>query len=678
MRRSIALVTAAGLLPIIALSGAFGVATLLAERAAVRNGADAAASFVATIAAVRLGDGMREVDMIAQSPAFDGPIDVERFRTLALRLRNTSNNWRYLSIADADGQRLVDVPAPMGGKLGPVIDMASLKQAVATRRPVVGNVLVGPSRRYAFAVRAPVVRTGTVRYVVSAVIPAEAAGALLQSRPLPPGWRAAVVDGAGNVVATSAPSATSVGERVSAAGFRARQSGKPGFYLMTRRDGTEGLATWRPIAGTNWSAHVSAPVASYAVANKNAWILLAAVVIIALVLLALIVRLLAHEMRLFRAREEAAVQRQRLEAIGRLTGGIAHDFNNLLQPVMGGLDLLSRRLKDDEKAQRHIALAMAGAERARALVARLLAFSRQQSLASAPVDIARMLGGLEDLLDRSITPAVRLEIALPDSLPLVEADVTQLELAVLNLAINARDAMAEGGTIRITAEPLEVAQADDLEPGHYVAISVSDTGVGMDEVTMRKAIDPFFTTKSADKGTGLGLSMVHGFALQSGGALRLQSRPGTGTTATLVMPVAADQSREQKPVADRPSHSKAAILLVDDDQHVRRSIADLLREAGHAVSEAGSVDQALALFDTGLAVDLVITDFLMPDRNGAELCRELELRDPGLPILLITGNEAMAEEAGLHGPRLVKPFRADELLSQVAALLAGPTPAVPA
>lgn len=497
MRRSIALVTAAGLLPIIALSGAFGIITLRAERAAVRNGADAATRAIATLASVRLTDGLHEVNMIAQSPAFDGPIDDERFRTLAMRLQHAQSNWRVLSVADPSGKRLLDVPSPIGGRPGgPAIDMASLKQAVETRKPLIGNVMRGPLGNYAFAVRAPVIRGGQVRYIVSAVVPAQAAARLLQFRPLPAGWRAGIIDGTGRVIASTVADPKLIGTAASEAGRAARKSGKPGFYDVKRSDGSAAIATWQPIAGTNWSAHLSVPVASYATAMTGAWTLLGIVIILCLALVAVLVRLLAHEMHLFSAREAAAVQHQRLEALGRLTGGVAHDFNNLLQPVIGGLDLLSRRVHGDEKAKSYVELAMVGAERARALVARLLAFSRQQALASAPVDVGHMLVDIENLLERSISPAT-LHVEIADGLPLVQADASQLELAILNLAINARDAMADGGTVTIAAEAIDVTKANDLASGRYVAINVSDTGTGMDEATIRHAIDPFFTTKPA-------------------------------------------------------------------------------------------------------------------------------------------------------------------------------------
>jgi signal transduction histidine kinase/CheY-like chemotaxis protein len=678
MRRPIALVIAAGLLPIIALSGAFGIITLRAERVAVRNGADAATRAIATLASVKLTDGMHEVNMIAQSPAFDGSIDDKRFRTLAMRLQHAQANWRFLSVADPSGRRLLDVPEPIGGQEGgPVIDMASLRQAVATRRPVVGNIMRGPLGNYAFAIRAPVIRDGQVRYVVSAVIPAQAATRLLKFRELPPGWRVGLLDGTGRVIASTTTDPEVIGSVASEAGRAARRSGRTGFYDVTRSDGSAAIAIWQPIAGTNWSAHLSVPVAAYAPATTRAWTLLGMVMIICVALVAALTRLLVNELRQLQARETAAVQHQRLEALGRLTGGVAHDFNNLLQPVMGGLDLLSRRVQGDEKALGYIALAMTSAERARSLVARLLSFSRQQPLTSAPVDVGRMLSDIEHLLERSISPAT-LEVKIAEGLPLIQADASQLELAILNLAINARDAMPDGGTVAIAAAIIDVTKADDLASGRYVAISVTDTGTGMDAATIRHAIDPFFTTKPADKGTGLGLSMVHGFAVQSGGALRLSSTPGVGTKASIVLPLAVDQAPLTVPSTGDVPEGKAHILLVDDDVQVRRAVSEMLRDAGHRVAEAESVDKALGILGNGDRFDIVVTDYLMPDRNGGQLIAELGRLAPSLPVLMITGHDSLTSEVPDTVPRLVKPFRAGELLAKVHGLLDGKQPLVEA
>ncbi len=375
------------------------------------------------------------------------------------------------------------------------------------------------------------------------------------------------------------------------------------------------------------------------------------------------------------AEREAALGRlnetQRLETLGQLTGGVAHDFNNLLTPIMGALELLRRR-HDDERSQRLISGAMQSAERAKTLVGRLLAFARRQTLAPQAVDPASLLNGVRDLIRHSVGPAIRVELDISADLPAALADPNQLELALLNLAVNARDAMEGGGTLTINVLEDNVAIHDaDLGPGHYVRFQISDTGHGMDEATLARAVEPFFSTKEIGKGTGLGLSMVHGLALQSGGAFRLSSTVGVGTTATLWLPVAGAKaagitvSEDMAPAAPRD----AVLLLVDDEELVRKSIAALLVELGYHVIDVGSAAAALEKLRAGLLPDLVITDHMMPGMTGAQLAVAVRERVNGIPVLMITGYANLKADGSKQLDVLAKPFRFSELAERVAALI---------
>lgn len=670
MRRSISLLVISGLLPIVALGGAFGVITLRAERQEVRQGADVTARFTAALASSKLVDGMQAVNMIAQSPAFDGSLDIERLRTLANRLRAGEHAWRTLSVADPAGNRILDIPTPVGGRPGgPVVDRRSLDLAVRTGQPVVGNVVAGPRGGYAFAIRAPVVRSGQIRYVISAVVAADTLGPLLRFRALPRGWRAAIVDGAGNLVATSEPGSNVVGHALSSVGLRSRAQGQPQFYEFQRHDGTSAIGTWAPIVGTGWSAHVSAPAAAYSGPATQALALLVCVAAACLVLLAILINLLATELKQNREREAAEVQRHRMEALGRLTGGVAHDFNNLLTPILGGLDIIRRRIGGDTLALRHVDSAIASAERARSLVSRLLSFSRRQTLSATHIDVGTMLQDLGELLVQAIGEIGEVEIDVASGPYVVVADRNQLELAILNLAINARDAMPDGGKVRISAGQFTVDGADDLKAGNYVSIAVSDQGVGMDETTLRHAVDPFFTTKAIDQGTGLGLSMVHGFAAQSGGVLRLESVLGSGTTAVIILPeVEAPQQTSPTDASAPTPNGTGTILLVDDQPSVRAAAATMLKEAGYSVVEAASVDEALEKLGKTFDFDAIVTDYVMPGRSGAELIRLVRDNRPNMPILLVTGYADAARDIPAGVPKLSKPYRSVELISQIAQL----------
>ena len=578
--------------------------------------------------------------------------------------------WRVLSVADPTGKRIVDVPAPIGGtQNGQAVDTESFRLAVAERRAVIGRVLAGGGGIPGFAVRAPVIRGGQVRGVVSAVVPAASLEAPLRFEPLPRDWRAGIIDGTGHVVASTAQVAGPVPRVASREALEARRTGVQGLYRFVRRDGTKAAAVFVPVVGTDWSVHLSAPASLYSGPARQAILLGVGATILCLLLFLLLARLMVFELRQIRAREAAALQSQRMEALGQLTGGVAHDFNNLLTPIVGGLDLLRLRLAGDEKGLRYVDAAMASAERARALVGRLLAFSRRQTLAPRDLDVAALIGGLSDLIHRSMPPATRVVVDIVGSPPTAHADPSQLELAILNLAINGRDAMPDGGEIRITATEAEENGRAGLPPGRYVAIAVADTGHGMDDATMRKAIDPFFTTKSADKGTGLGLSMVHGFAAQSGGTLRLASTPGKGTVATILLPAGAALPDEPRPVPPAIANDRCHVLLVDDDDAVRAATAEMLMQAGNTVTEASGVGQALSLLRGTAGIGAIVTDYLMPGRSGAELIREARVDWPGLPVLLITGYINISGDVPADVTVLPKPFRAEELLAALAAVL---------
>jgi PAS domain S-box-containing protein len=373
-----------------------------------------------------------------------------------------------------------------------------------------------------------------------------------------------------------------------------------------------------------------------------------------------------------RQTEAALRQSQKLEAMGQLTGGVAHDFNNLLTPIIGGLDLLQQRGLGGEREQRLIDGALQSAERAKVLVQRLLAFARRQPLKPKAVDVSNLVDGIADLVSSTAGPRIRVVVDAPRNLPPARADANQLEMAILNLSVNARDAMPDGGALKISvaAEHAPGGDGRDLAPGDYVRLSVSDTGLGMDEATLARAIEPFFSTKGRGRGTGLGLSMAHGLASQLGGSLSITSTPGAGTTVELWLPASevAESTQDRSLPADALRPRTGAVLLVDDEALARASTATILADLGFRVTEAASGEQALALLDSGTQVDLLITDHLMPGMTGAELATAFSQRRPGIPVLVITGY-ADVIPAGL--PHLSKPFRRVELAASLAAITTG-------
>lgn len=371
--------------------------------------------------------------------------------------------------------------------------------------------------------------------------------------------------------------------------------------------------------------------------------------------------------------EEQLRHAQKMESIGQLTGGVAHDFNNLLMAVLGNLELLRKHVGDDPKATRLIDGALQGAQRGASLTQRLLAFARRQDLQVGPVNLAALVTEMEDLLRRSVGATVSVEIAAPAHLPLVSADGNQIELALLNLVVNARDAMPDGGTIRVElTEADEPGQSDSLAPGRYVILSVADQGSGMDAETLQKAIEPFFSTKELGKGTGLGLSMVHGLALQLNGELKLKSTVGKGTTAELWIPVSTSVVAEKAPPLDAPKEIQTAgpkrILLVDDDVLIAMSSADMLSDLGHEVVEVHSGKEALAHLVDGTRFDLMITDYSMPGMTGAELAVAAREHFPDLPILMASGYADLPSGVELDVARLAKPYSQEQLASEISKL----------
>ena len=370
------------------------------------------------------------------------------------------------------------------------------------------------------------------------------------------------------------------------------------------------------------------------------------------------------------AEREAAMaqlhEAQKLETLGQLTGGVAHDFNNLLTPITGALDLLQRKYAHtDERSERLLSNALQAADRAKTLLQRLLGFARRQTLRTQPVDIAALLSGMRDLISSSVGPTVDVHLRCDADLPSALIDPNQLELAILNLCVNARDAMPAGGPLTILAEEVAIGprSTPKMKPGLYVRLSVIDAGCGMDSETLAHAVEPFYSTKEFGQGTGLGLSMVHGLAAQLGGNFAITSAPDEGTRVDLYLPV-ADDVAPAKPAhageAIRTIGRHLSVLLVDDEELVRTATAEMIRDLGHSVMEAAGGAEALDRLEHGRSPDVVVTDYMMPGMDGGELSRRIAQLRPDIPVLLITGYTGPTDVvSGL--PRLAKPFGQAEI-----------------
>jgi PAS domain S-box-containing protein len=373
---------------------------------------------------------------------------------------------------------------------------------------------------------------------------------------------------------------------------------------------------------------------------------------------------------------EAFFQSQKMEAIGQLTGGVAHDFNNLLAAILGSLELARRRIDDGADARPFLDNAVQAAERGATLTQRMLAFARKQELQLEDVDVADCLRDMAELITRTIGQDITIDTRLPLVLPAVRVDRTQLELALLNLVVNARDALPDGGRVTIAAgsdPPGAVGNA------RFVRLSVQDEGIGMDPETLARAIEPFFTTKGVGKGTGLGLSMVQGMVEQCGGRIEITSNPGAGTTVELWLPVSESVPEAAGGPAEGQSRARGVepltILAVDDDPIVMLNTAAMLEDMGHRVYEARSPRAAAKIF-AETEIDVLLTDYAMPEMTGAELAQKLRAVRPDLPVIVVSGYADLPEGTILKVPRLAKPFREDQLLDAIEHARPGaPAPA---
>ena len=355
---------------------------------------------------------------------------------------------------------------------------------------------------------------------------------------------------------------------------------------------------------------------------------------------------------------------QKMESIGQLTGGVAHDFNNLLAVILGSLSLLKKTVPDEPRITRLLDRAIQGAERGATLTTRLLAFARRQELKVEYVALQRLIPEMMDFLRHSVGPNIVIHAEIAPEVGAIEVDANQLELALINLAVNARDAMPQGGSLTIACRDEENGRNIGLPRDQFVCITVTDSGEGMSEATLSRAQEPFFTTKGIGKGTGLGLSMVHGFTAQSGGLMRIKSEPGKGTSVSLWLPRAKEGSRaaDAKSSPAQPKEARSLrVLLVDDDILVSMGAADMLLDLGHSVTESQSGLHALKLLETDSPFDVIVTDYAMPGMNGFELAQRIKAKNPKLPVILATGYAELPADRSIEFGHLSKPYTSEDL-----------------
>lgn len=674
-RRSLITLGVAATLPTVVFVAVGAFYFLRAERARVETATLGRSEIATMLVDGRLRRDLAVLGVLASSVDL-AKGDLPEFYFRVQRVMKTNPAWRTIVLLDAQSeQELFDLRRPLGAPvpLSPT-HVEALKEVRARASPLAGTI--SPQPEALTWVYAPAMSDGEVRYALAAGVSPQVFQELLLAV-AEPGSTAALVDRNGSFVARTLHFQKRVATPATIYVRNAIHRSDHGFYPGTTYEGLKNYTAFHTSPWSGWSAHLA--VASSMIDTPTAWSFVAAALAAlgALLLGGTLILLVLRDMAERRRAEETLRQSQKMEAVGQLTGGIAHDFNNLLTAIIGNLDMIRTRVQDNERLRRLADNALEASRRGAKLSSQLLAFSRSQRMSVGPVDLQQLFNGINGLLTQSVGPTIDVRLALDPEARIVMSDANQLELALLNLAVNGRDAMPSGGQLTIGARRASGVDRH-LPKGDYVDLSVTDTGTGMSEAVQARAIEPFFTTKPVGQGTGLGLSQVYAVAVESGGSFRIDSELNRGTTVYMTLPLAPPGSVIVAPVAapvaaevpERTVAPTASILVVDDDKLVRRFMAESLRSLGYEVIDAAEGTEALAALD-GRRFDLLLADFAMPGMNGAEVAKAAHLKQPELPVLIVSGYaDSAAVEAVLGtAKQLRKPFDMAELGAAVAGIL---------
>jgi len=669
LRRSLVALGIAAMLPTVVFAAITVFHMLQQERERVTNAALNQSQVVMTLVDTQLQRHFAALDVLSSSLYFETG-DWAEFYWRVQRLLAANRLWESIVLIDAQRHdEMFDLSRPFGEPIPlPAGHEEALQRLFTTGTHVVSSI---ESRDHPVIwLYVPVRNGGKITHAIAASLKPRIFQDLLTAYTAP-GSTAAIIDTDGNFIART----LDYPERTSSQPYAhdATLNVNSGLYATTDQ-GMKNYTAYNVSPLSGWATHLT--VGSTSIDTPTRWSFVAAGIAAlgGLVLGGFLIALVVRDTAERRRSEEMLRQSQKMEAIGQLTGGIAHDFNNLLTAIIGNLDMMRTRIAGNERLQRMADNALEAARKGSKLASQLLAFSRSQRLNVESVDLAELLNGMSSLLSQSVGPGVRVDLRIDEDARYAVSDANQLELALLNLAVNARDAMPGGGTLTIRGRL--VADGEKLP---QVELSVADTGSGMTEDVRSRAIEPFFTTKPTGVGTGLGLSQVYGVVRESGGALAIDSEPGRGTTVRLMLQVGTRptvrtgrDSQSPPPVPGMRQRDQTRVLIVDDDRLVRRLMTDGLRSLQYQVTTCENGEQALATLDAGERFDLLLVDFAMPGMNGAEVARAAQNRQPDIKVLMVSGYaDSAAIDAALGNARLLrKPFDVAELGAAVAETLA--------
>ena len=678
LKRQALTITIAMMLPLLILAGVQLYSIINGRRLELEALSLARAGEVMRLVDIQVRGEVRLAQLLGSTPPLKQD-DIAATYVRAKEFQAIAGSWRTVRLSDpSTNMELFDLRRPLANAMIAARPDVLTYAQTAAPRPMVGNVTTDGQGSPIIPVQVPVLRGGQLRYVLTVEVdPMSIQRVAVLGYPVE-SLVAAVVDRKGQFISRSLNYAQHVGRPGSVDLRAAVRRGTGGFYRNVTLEGIASFTAYATSPTTGWSTHVAVAASPFKEARLWSAALWLGVTSGCVALASLLAWWTLRGLAIERAQVTRLQQSQKMEAVGHLTGGIAHDFNNLLTAIIGGLDLVLRRSTLDDRNRRYLEGALDAAQRGAKLTSRLLSFSRTQRLTLEAVDLQSTLEGLSDLLDQSLGPRFEVQVNVDPDARWVSTDRNQLELALLNLAVNARDAMPAGGLISVTAQ--RSTHAHRGKPRPCVALTVADRGMGMEPYVLAHALDPFFTTKGESKGTGLGLAQVYAFARQSGGDVTLESKVGQGTRVQILLPLAVEGQTSE---TDEPSQESEEpiglngkrILVLDDDDSVRHVVVENLRARGYVVFQASSGEDALSAF-TDIQPDLFILDFVMPGMNGAEVARRARELRSDQKLLIISGylDDAVLAGAVIDVPILKKPFDGAALASRVAQILTASVP----
>ena len=658
--RPVFLLLSAALIPVLVLATLMGWFIISGRQAEIDANVRDRASLLATSLQRELATQIQLLSLVAESPRLDLPVSRTSFAETARRLTDQVPTWEQIRVSNEEGEVVLSFPPLAASAPRKVIDQESHERLLRSGSGTIGNVVMGSGGKPAFAVRVPILRAGRTKAVLSAVIRPQMVTQILKTSGLPENWFAWVIDNQEKLVSATAGSGL---ESRPAADF-ARPAGANRVAL---NDGTSLHMSEAPLIGTPWRVNVGVPSVDYDLPARQATLLLAVASILICAMCATAAILIYHEFRTRTVERESLANWQRMDALGKLTGQAAHDFNNLLMVFQSGVEGIERRRNDEERVTRLLGHMKDGIARGKGITQRLLSFAKRSNQGAEHIELDRKIAEMAPLLKHALDDTIVLDIRLPDDLWAIHADPVGLEIALINLLTNAREAMSGGGKVTIAARNItEGGLEDNRIQGPMVALTVSDNGAGIETRDLDRIFEPFFS-KSATASAGLGLTQVHGFATAGGGTVKAASVPGHGSAFTLFLPKST-AARSSDRSGDEPSELPARILLVDDTPASLEAARMALEGVIPTILTARNGAEALEVVNRERAIEVVVSDIMMPGVSGLELAEQLAISHPGLAVILMTGySDKLEAGKAITRPLLMKPFKAGDLLDALAA-----------